>query len=214
MMSPEILPFHGWMWSAANVLIYLDAKAQRKVLPTFHYALNPTGLLMLWQRGDNGSGSGLFTVIDKLHHIYGTKSGSDAASARILRRGRCHGCAFGTPRAEAASGADLQKRLDRVIQARYSPDGVVVNGDLQILQFRGHTAPYLDPSPGEATFQPAPNGEGEPGRTACVALFKRQPKPTGSSEKREHNRIDGQQEQIATRSQRRSSPARDPSATS
>jgi two-component system CheB/CheR fusion protein len=29
---------------------------------------------------------------------------------------------------------------------------VVVNGDLQIVQFRGHTAPYIDPSPGEASF--------------------------------------------------------------
>ena len=55
-------------------------------------------------------------------------------------------------RSDGPPTIDLQKKLDRIIQARYSPDGVVVNSDFQILQFKGHTAPYLDPSPGEATL--------------------------------------------------------------
>ncbi len=39
-----------------------------------------------------------------------------------------------------------------MIQTRYSPDAVVINAEMEILQFRGHTAPYIDPSPGEATL--------------------------------------------------------------
>ena len=35
---------------------------------------------------------------------------------------------------------------------RYAPAGVVVNGDLQIVQFRGQTGAYLEPAPGEASL--------------------------------------------------------------
>jgi len=138
--------------SCRNLLIYLEAKAQRKVLPTFHYALKPTGLLMLGSAETTAAASDLFTVVDKAHHIFGRKP----VPTRLLLD-----LAAGTPpsdfpvlpaRAPAPGAGDFQKKLDRIIQARYSPDGVVVTADLQILQFRGHTAPYLDPSPGEATF--------------------------------------------------------------
>ena len=35
---------------------------------------------------------------------------------------------------------------------RYTPPGVLVNENLEVLQFRGHTGPYLDPAPGVATL--------------------------------------------------------------
>jgi len=53
---------------------------------------------------------------------------------------------------EAPSRPDLHKRLERVIQTKYSPDAVLINPEMQIVQFRGHTAPYLDPTPGEASL--------------------------------------------------------------
>jgi two-component system CheB/CheR fusion protein len=137
--------------SCRNVLIYLDAKAQRKVLPTFHYALNATGLLLLGSAETAGAASDLFSIIDKSQHLYGRKP---VATRLVLDIGqRTPTLEVGSaPSTEGPAGLDLQKRLDRIIQTRYSPDGVVVNGDLQIIQFRGHTAPYIDPSPGEASF--------------------------------------------------------------
>ena len=138
--------------SCRNVLIYLDARAQRRVLPTFHYALNPAGLLMLGTAETTGAAADLFVSVDKIHHIYGRK----IASTRLILD-----MTSGTPAVEppspavypdAAGGSDLQKKLDRIIQSKYSPDAVLVNADMQILQFRGYTAPYLDPSPGEATL--------------------------------------------------------------
>jgi two-component system, chemotaxis family, CheB/CheR fusion protein len=137
--------------SCRNVLIYLDSKAQRRVLPTFHYALNPTGLLMLGSAETTAAAADLFTVLDKPHHIYGRK----AAPSRLileLSAGHLSPDPAQSVRPEPPSGLDLQKRLERVIQSRYSPDAVVVNPEMQILQFRGHTAPYLDPTPGEATL--------------------------------------------------------------
>ena len=138
--------------SCRNVLIYLDPRAQRKVLPTFHYALNSTGLLMLGSAETAGAAADLFTIVDKTHQIYKRR----AVPTRLTLDFTAGPLALEGPsastRAEVLGGADFQRKLERVIQARYSPDGVVVTGDLQILQFRGHTAPYLDPSPGEASF--------------------------------------------------------------
>ncbi len=57
-----------------------------------------------------------------------------------------------TGQVSGSSVLELQKRLDRVIQSKYSPDGVLINGEFQILQFRGHTSAYLDPSPGQASL--------------------------------------------------------------
>jgi len=136
--------------SCRNVLIYLDAKAQRRVLPTFHYALNPTGLLMLGSAETTAAAADLFTVLDKAHHIYGRKP---APSRLIFELSSPHAAdPAHAIRTEPPSGLELQKRLERVIQSRYSPDAVVVDAEMQILQFRGRTAPYLDPSPGEATL--------------------------------------------------------------
>ncbi len=54
---------------------------------------------------------------------------------------------------EEAPVFDLEKEADRVIWEQSRHAGLVVNGDLQILHFRGDTSPYLRPVPGKATFQ-------------------------------------------------------------
>jgi PAS domain S-box-containing protein len=54
---------------------------------------------------------------------------------------------------EEAPAFDLEKEADRIIWERSRHAGLVVNGDLEILHFRGDTSPYLRPLPGKATFQ-------------------------------------------------------------
>ena len=46
----------------------------------------------------------------------------------------------------------LQAEVARIIFDRYAPPGVVVDADLQIVQFRGQTGAYLEPAPGEASL--------------------------------------------------------------
>jgi hypothetical protein len=45
-----------------------------------------------------------------------------------------------------------QTEADRLLLTRYAPPGVLVNEQLDILQFRGHTGPYLEAPPGESTM--------------------------------------------------------------
>ena len=47
---------------------------------------------------------------------------------------------------------DILKEGDRLILSRFAPASVIVNEDFQILQFRGRTGPYLEPTPGQASL--------------------------------------------------------------
>jgi two-component system CheB/CheR fusion protein len=49
-------------------------------------------------------------------------------------------------------GDGLPREADRLLLARYAPACLVVNQALTILQFRGHTGPYLEPASGPPSF--------------------------------------------------------------
>ena len=69
--------------------------------------------------------------------------------------GHATGAACRAP-ARAGDGAPtekvLQGEVSRAILDRYAPPGVVVDADLQIVQFRGQTGAFLEPAPGEASL--------------------------------------------------------------
>ncbi len=46
---------------------------------------------------------------------------------------------------------DFHREVDRLLLGRYAPPGVLVNDNLDILQFRGRTGQYLELPPGEPT---------------------------------------------------------------
>ncbi|HYZ87080.1 MAG TPA: chemotaxis protein CheB, partial [Bryobacteraceae bacterium] len=138
--------------SCRNLLIYLDTKAQNRVLPIFHYALKPTGLLMLGTAESTAAAADLFLVIDKQQRIFARKEVTPRLPAEL---------SLGAPAGDfptqangpgVSSWFELQKKLERIIQSRYSPDALIVDTEMQIVQFRGHTSSYLDPAPGEATL--------------------------------------------------------------
>src|ERR1700732_377626 len=55
-------------------------------------------------------------------------------------------------REEVWSELDLQKEADRIIMNRYTPAGVIINDDMEILQSGAQTSPYLEPAPGKASL--------------------------------------------------------------
>ncbi len=137
--------------SCRNLLIYLDAALQRKVLPIFHYSLNPSGLLLLGSAESIAAASDLFSVVDKQHRIYNRKP----APVRLtlpLSPSLATRESLDPKVRNTLAGIDLQRKVDLVIQSKYAPAAVVVDTDLQILFFRGHTGFYLEPAPGEATL--------------------------------------------------------------
>jgi len=146
-------PFgHMDLISCRNLLIYLDATLQRKILPVFHYSLNETGLLLLGSAESIGESSDLFSVVDKQNRIY-TRKPALLRLTMSLRPQLSTSADFETAKPPAIlQGFDLQKKADLVLQSKYSPPAVVIDGDFQILHFRGHTGFYLEPTPGQASL--------------------------------------------------------------
>jgi Methylase of chemotaxis methyl-accepting proteins len=139
------------------VLIYLDS-IQTRIIPMFHYALKPTGYLMLGVMETARRFSDLFAPVDRNSQIYSKK----AVAHRDLR-------SWGAAKAVAPSktrtpsdvweGADVQKRADRAVLAKYAPGGVVVNENWQVLQVRGQVSPYLEPAAGQDERQRSDHGQ-------------------------------------------------------
>src|SRR4029079_1957274 len=67
-----------------NVLIYLDAALQQKLLSVFHYALKPAGALLLGHAETIGFQSELFAVTDKNQRISRKKPGLAAAAPDVI----------------------------------------------------------------------------------------------------------------------------------
>src|SRR5262249_28790697 len=143
--------------SCRNVLIYMGPALQKRVIPVFHYALNPTGFLMVGDtEGLLGAGAELFDLVDKKHKIYRKKLvpspvafGFSMEHYKGTRRDAA--AAIKGPEAPKLP-ADLQREADRLLLAKYVPAAVVVNEHLDILQSRGHTGHYLELAPGKASL--------------------------------------------------------------
>ena len=65
--------------SCRNLLIYLSADLQKRVVPVFHYALNPNGYLFLGTSESVGEYGDLFTAVDRRWR-------SSFANERLSRR--------------------------------------------------------------------------------------------------------------------------------
>ncbi|UPT72404.1 MAG: PAS domain-containing protein [Elusimicrobiota bacterium] len=141
--------------SCCNVLIYLSPAIQKQILPMFHYALRPSGALVLGAAETVGEFGDLFAVADKGGRIYWKK----ASASRMNYAARVQRPQLDEPAARAKAAArpawpetDVQKVAERLLLARYAPAGVVVGGDMTVLHFRGHVARYLEPVTGRANL--------------------------------------------------------------
>src|SRR3989454_8751382 len=140
-----------------NVLIYLEPELQKRVLSIFHYALKDPGFLMLGVAETVGPLADFFSVVDKKYRVYAKKSTSrrfDLGLTSLEQRLEKTGIGRTARRTGEAGGgpSDLLQEVDRILLSKYAPAGVLVNEATEILQFRGHTSPYLEPAPGQASL--------------------------------------------------------------
>ncbi|MDQ3264885.1 MAG: PAS domain-containing protein [Myxococcota bacterium] len=137
--------------SCRNLLIYLQPPAQKKVLRTLHYSLNPLGLLLLGTSETVGDSPDLFSLVDRKIKLY-TKKHFASVSAPDIGLGVPATPDVIRPAAPTRPTTNLAGLAERKVLEMYGPPGVVVNEQFDILHFRGHTGPYLDPAPGAASL--------------------------------------------------------------
>jgi two-component system, chemotaxis family, CheB/CheR fusion protein len=132
-----------------NVLIYFGAELQKRVLATFHFALNQPGFLLLG-RAENVTEGGLFNVVDKEQRIFARSSAKSVLRLGLRREPADPPPTKTTP--WSWSSSDLVRRTETLLLERYAPPGVIVNERMEILHFRGRTAAYLEPAPGQPQY--------------------------------------------------------------
>lgn len=144
--------------SCRGLLARIEGRRREQVLPLFHYALKPSGFLVLDDAARAAPPSGaspLFEAVAPEHGIFAKAPGAPRPrldlpwTKRALDRAVDRWAARAP--AEADPGQIAAREADRIVMARYAPPGVIVDQDLQIIHFRGHTGAFLDPSPGEPT---------------------------------------------------------------
>ena len=138
--------------SCRNVLIYMETFLQKRALTTFHYALNENGYLLLGHSETTAPAADLFTPYGKNEKIYTRKKvpGKFLHPSSDKKDSVSKDNVFAVKKEPGRD--DFQRSADEMVIARYSPPGVVVNEEMEIVQIRGLTGDWLEPSPGKPSL--------------------------------------------------------------
>jgi two-component system CheB/CheR fusion protein len=137
-----------------NLLIYLSAELQKRLMPLFHYALNPQGLLFLGTSEGIGDFLTLFATLDRKAKIYQRKNselGAMRSPSRFLPPLSALEAAL--PRGPGKDAypvkLPLRELTEQALLAQLAPAGALINTLGDILYLHGRTGMYLEPTPGE-----------------------------------------------------------------
>ena len=141
--------------SCRNLLIYMGAELQKKLIPLFYYALNPGGSLLLGTSETVGDFGNLFAVQDRKLKLYRRKEILQGATRvglgsflpplmaldAVLPRAAGKMTSRGKP--------SLREVTEQALLQQLVPAGALVNGHGDILYIHGRTGMYLEPAVGE-----------------------------------------------------------------
>lgn len=139
--------------SCRNLLIYLTAELQDRVIPLFHSALRPGGFLFLGPSENVTRHGKLFVPLERRHRIFRRQE----AVTRLLPELPLTTRAIPIGSSDRTSGlrvqvsADARKNLDRIV-ARYAPTYVLVDDRYDVQQFSEGAGGFLEPIAGTANL--------------------------------------------------------------
>ncbi len=141
--------------SCRNLLIYLEPEQQDRLIPTFHYALKPGGVLFLSTSESITSQPGLFTALDRKWKFYRAVHSGPARASEFATY-----ASWSVDSTAKAPEVILKKSIEtnfeeltrRLLLQTYAPASVVTDLMGNILYVYGDTGRYLRPAPGQATL--------------------------------------------------------------
>ncbi|HEX8963117.1 MAG TPA: chemotaxis protein CheB, partial [Rhodocyclaceae bacterium] len=141
--------------SCRNLMIYLGPELQKKLLPLFHYSLNPGGILFLGSAETIGGFADLFAPIDAKSRLYRRSAASQRLGdvefpTRLPLSGP--GAAGAEEPRPQPPAINLQAMADQMLLHRHTPAAVFMNAKGDIVYINGRTGRYLEPAAGKANW--------------------------------------------------------------
>ncbi len=131
-----------------NMLIYFNNDLQKRVIPVFHYALNPGGLLFVGASEALGTKEHLFQVIDKKNKIFKRKAGMPDRGLRFSST------KYRTPKVIAKKSSKPLSLMDKIkndFLDSYHQPFVVIDESQEVLYLSGNMSSFLHLPQGNAT---------------------------------------------------------------
>ncbi len=130
----------------------MGAELQQKLIPLFHYALNPGGVLFLGNSESAGEAGQYFSAVDHKAKVY--RRNDDGVVGRIASlpltpSGAVRQGVAGRKAAPAAK-APLRELAEREMLNHAGLVGALVDERGDVLYLHGRTGLYLEPPPGES----------------------------------------------------------------
>ncbi len=141
--------------SCRNVMIYLEPEVQNRLIPAFHYALKPGGVLFLSPSESIGNYPELFTPVNRKYKLYkasGTLSSTNAVMTGGLVWARSSESKVADEIIVKPRETNFAELTRRMLLQSYAPASVVTDEKGNILYVHGDTGRYLRPAPGQATL--------------------------------------------------------------
>jgi len=136
-----------------NLLIYLTPELQEKLLPLFHYSLNPGGVLFLGSAESVRTFTDLFVPLNIKSRLF-RRYESAMPSVPLAFPSSFVPALPGVSKELAMlnPAVNLQSLADQVLLQRFSPPAVLVNNKGDILYISGRTGKYLEPASGKTNW--------------------------------------------------------------
>ncbi|NTU68585.1 MAG: chemotaxis protein CheB [Chlorobiaceae bacterium] len=139
-----------------NLMIYWEQELQKKLLPLFHYSLNPGGVLFLGSAETVGAYSTFFEPIcgkiRLFRKIEGLRSEMLEFPSAYVRSTQGFGDHGELQHGVLRSVANLKSLADQLILQNFAPAAVLTNDKGDIIYISGRTGKYLEPAAGKANW--------------------------------------------------------------
>jgi two-component system CheB/CheR fusion protein len=138
--------------SCRNLLIYLGDELQKKIIPLFHYALKPEGILFLGNFETIGEWTNLFSVLDRKSKLYQRKEelkqSTKSKYLPLMIGAEMQPLGLGN-KTQSISKLPTREIAEHAILHQATPAAALVTANGNILYLHGRTGMFLEPTSGE-----------------------------------------------------------------
>lgn len=143
--------------SCRNLMIYMDGELQKRLIPLFHYALNPNGILFLGSSESIGEFNDLFSTLDLKSKLYLRNSHILNSKRKVFNpflasMNEIHSALpDGTVKSTLPKKLPLRELTEQALLQQIAPSGALINDIGDILYLHGRTGVYLELPSGESS---------------------------------------------------------------